>query len=76
MDEEISISFTKDEWRAVSVLIRQHIKEIKLGDVDERKQKLKAMIVSNERELNQLNREEVGTKHFLSIIDKIDKHLR
>ena len=76
MNEEISISFTKDEWRAVSVLIMRHIKSLKLEDVSEQKQELSSKINSYQRALEQLNRDEIGIKNFVEINEKIDKYQR
>ena len=72
MSEEINISFTKDEWRAISVLVRNQIKGVNIDDFEEKRQKLKNLLASYEREKTMLNREEVYAKTYHSILGKID----
>ncbi len=73
MSETMNVEFTKDEWRAVSVLIRHHMKGTNIEDLNEKRQKLKTLLASYERERGQLEREEIISKTYQSILDKIDR---
>jgi len=73
MEEEISVTFTKDEWRAICVLVRNHMQGVNIEDLMEKRQKLRNLLASYERDQKMLDREEVITKTYHSILDKIDR---
>ena len=72
MSEEISISFTKDEWRALAFLVRNNMKGTNMEDLEEKRRRLQNLLSSYERDKNMLAREEMQTKTYKSILDKID----
>jgi len=75
MDEEISITFTKDEWRALAFLARNNMKGTNIEDLEEKRRRLQNLLASYERDKNMLIREEMQAKTFKSIIEKIDVKL-
>lgn len=72
MNGEISISFTKDEWRALAFLVRNNLKGTNLEDLEEKRRRLQNLLMSYERDKNMLAREEMQAKTYKSIIEKID----
>jgi hypothetical protein len=75
MAEEISITFTRDEWNAICVLVRNNMQGANLEDLKEKRLKLKGLLDSYERDRKMLDREELITKTYHSILDKIEAKL-
>ena len=72
MVEEISVTFTKEEWRALSFLARNNLKGSNLEDLEEKRRRLQNLLASYERDKNNLVHEELRAKTYKSILDKID----
>lgn len=72
MAELIELKFTRDEWRAIAVLARQYNNKSGIEALNEKKQKLKNLLDSYEHGLKLLEREELISKTYQSILDKID----
>ena len=72
MEEEISITFTRDEWRALEFLIRHNMKGTNLEDLEEKRRRLQNLLASYERDKSMLASEEMQAKTFKSILDKIE----
>ena len=72
MAEEISITFTREEWNAMRILVRNHMQGTNIEDLQEKRQKLKNLLASYERDKNMLDREEIMSKAYNSILDKIE----
>ena len=73
MEEVLSVSFTKDEWRAMALLVRNHMQGVNIEDLKEKRLRLKNLLNSYERDQKMLDREEIITKTYHSILDKIDR---
>ena len=72
MTEKIDVSFTKDEWRVLSALIKKQLRDLRLGDSNEERQKLQAKINSYQRQLDQLDMDVSENKNFITIADKME----
>jgi hypothetical protein len=73
MKEQITVSFTKDEWNAVCILVRRHLQGTNIEDVEEKRRKLNNLLQSYEREKKSLDRDQVITSIYTSILEKIDR---
>lgn len=72
MKEQIDVSFTKEEWNAISILVRRQLQGTNIEEFEEKRLRLKNILQSYEREKNSLERDEIISKTFASILDKID----
>ena len=75
MKEQINVSFTKEEWNAISVLVRRHLQGTNIEDFEEKRLRLKNLLQSYEREKNSLERDEIISKTYTSILEKIDTNI-